>query len=202
MKLFVISDTKPNKNEKQIVYELFKNGLDYYHLRKRKWADSEIKQFIEYFPKKYRKRIVIHSNHELINKIEVGGIHINKNQRHKLLTPLKLKILKMMRPNLIYSTSISGINGSNWIPNSVSYVFLSNVFDGISRNSSHASYSLEAVKEFIEKTQTNVVVLGGVDTDNIEKIKEMGFYGCALVGGLWRSKNPIKKFSKIKAMCA
>ena len=76
------------------------------------------------------------------------------------------------------------------------YVFLSPVFDSISKagySSAFAPDELQAAgKEgLIDK---RVIGLGGIDESNIRRIKELGFGGAAILGGLWKHFNPLTDY--------
>ena len=67
------------------------------------------------------------------------------------------------------------------------YVFLSPVFDSISKLNYHANYTPEEIRKahkagIIDK---KVIALGGIDTDNIRQVKNYGFGGAAILGALW-----------------
>ena len=67
------------------------------------------------------------------------------------------------------------------------YVFLSPVFDSISKLNYHANYTPEEIRKahkagIIDK---KVIALGGIDTDNIRQVKNYGFGGAAIMGALW-----------------
>ena len=67
------------------------------------------------------------------------------------------------------------------------YVFLSPVFDSISKMNYNANYTPEEIKKahkagIIDK---KVIALGGIDEDNIKQVKNYGFGGAAILGALW-----------------
>ena len=75
-------------------------------------------------------------------------------------------------------------------------MFLSPVFDSISKagySSAFAPDELQAAgKEgLIDK---RVIGLGGIDESNIRRIKELGFGGAAILGGLWKHFNPLTDY--------
>ncbi len=49
--------------------------------------------------------------------------------------------------------------------------------------------------------KTKVIALGGVNIEKIEQVMDMGFDGMALLGGIWKSGNPIAQFKNIKEEC-
>ena len=57
------------------------------------------------------------------------------------------------------------------------------------------------LRKALEKTKYSVYALGGIELKNIDKVKEYGFAGCALVGAIWTSKEPIESFKEILQKC-
>ncbi|HXD94336.1 MAG TPA: thiamine phosphate synthase, partial [Bacteroidia bacterium] len=76
------------------------------------------------------------------------------------------------------------------------YVFLSPVFDSISKTGYKSNFDLENLKPFLKKHK-NVIALGGVNTKNIELIKQVGFSGAAFIGAVWQNKNPAKSYKEL-----
>ena len=40
--------------------------------------------------------------------------------------------------------------------------------------------------------------MGGVTTENIAEFTKLGFKGVGVLGGIWKSKNPVKSFLNLK----
>src|SRR5687768_170882 len=109
-KLILLSTSKKIEHEAQILTGLFEAGLQVLHLRKPEMSTREMTKLIEDIPQKYRSRIVIHSHYELAFKLNLRGIHVNKRKRkRKLITGIKLFILRLRRPDLQISTSFSNL---------------------------------------------------------------------------------------------
>jgi thiamine-phosphate pyrophosphorylase len=76
------------------------------------------------------------------------------------------------------------------------YVFLSPVFDSISKQGYKGNFSLEELKSFL-KSKKNIIALGGINAENIELVKQKGFAGAAVLGSIWESKNPTKCYKEL-----
>lgn len=71
------------------------------------------------------------------------------------------------------------------------YVFLSPIFDSISKSSYHAAFDEATLKQAHEEglIDKNVMALGGITIDNMNKIREYGFGGVVILGDLWNRFN-------------
>ena len=82
------------------------------------------------------------------------------------------------------------IHLAKWKPiNSIAiYVFLSPIFNSISKQGYASAFTPKALFEAKQKGIINekVVALGGITAANINKIKSYGFGGVALLGDVWR----------------
>ena len=74
------------------------------------------------------------------------------------------------------------------------YVFLSPIFDSISKEGYSSKFTPEAIREAVKADiiDKKVIALGGIDEENILRVKDFGFGGAAIMGGLW---------SKFKTPC-
>ena len=68
------------------------------------------------------------------------------------------------------------------------YVFLSPIFDSISKVGYHAAFSPTSLKQAaIENViDEKVIALGGLTANNIPLVKEWHFGGVALLGDIWK----------------
>ena len=91
------------------------------------------------------------------------------------------------------------------------YVFLSPIFDSISKNNYSSAYSgsqlMQASKTGI--IDRKVIALGGIQSNNIRHVKELGFGGAAVLGDIWNRfdsfntvsyKSIIDHFKKLKKL--
>lgn len=71
------------------------------------------------------------------------------------------------------------------------YVFLSPIFDSISKSNYTSAFDMEVLKQasahgIIDK---RVMALGGITTENMAVAKELGFGGVVVLGDLWNRFN-------------
>jgi thiamine-phosphate pyrophosphorylase len=211
MKLIVISPTEQYKNELQVVKELLEMGLDKYHLRKPHFSISQMEEFINGIPQKFHHKITLHSFHQLKEKFNLGGIHFTK--KHFQWSEGRMKMMSKLinvKEGQTVSTSFHSLKElSEKHYNSYSYIFLSPVFDSISKENYKASFDLDTLKTSLvdfkkssnEGYKTDIIALGGVKKDNLNKVAELGFDGIALLGAIWTEKGAeyaVEAFREIK----
>lgn len=203
MKLIVISDSRYFTGEEDIVHALFKEGLEILHIRKPKMSTDAMREFLEKIDAKWYSRIVIHSHHELAYKYKLKGIHLSdKHIRDNFLEAwLRMKYLKFKIPDIQISTSFHDLGSLLKSSTNYSYVFLSPIFDSISKLGYKNRFNTESLLKAIEKSQYDIMALGGVDEQYIQQIHEMGFSGCGVLGSVWMSSDPVGKFKAIQKLC-
>ncbi len=197
MDLIVVSS--PGKKDGEIgdVIRMFEAGLQRFHLRKPGSSRKYIKEFLDQVPKKYRSRIIIHSNHSFAWKYKLGGIHISKKHRKKP-TNLRLKLMwyRLRNPKLIITRSCRKLGDLEMKKSPYNYIILSPIFDSISINSLSGGFNQRGLISAIEKSKFPVYAMGGVEPGNFQRIAELGFRGPAVLGYIWSSENPVEAFTK------
>ncbi|MBX7107232.1 MAG: thiamine phosphate synthase [Chitinophagales bacterium] len=203
MKVVVISSPEEVADEVKIMTALFKAGLERYHLRKPRFSTNKLRRLLNRVPVEYRDRIVIHSHHELCVPYKLAGIHITEHhrKRHYWQTWLLMKYLKLRRPQLEITAGFHTIGSLRTERFDYAYVFLSPVFDSISKIGYRSTFHEDSLQKVISKSDYKVFALGGVDEDKIEKAAGLGFYGVALLGSIWKSDEPVEKFKRVQHLC-
>jgi thiamine-phosphate pyrophosphorylase len=197
MEVLVITQPEFWDNENSIIEELFKQGLQILHVRKPDFSTDQLEKYIQSIPKRYHKRIVIHSHHELAMEMQLKGIHITENHRkNPFFLRIKLMYYKFLRPDLQISTSYHSLHQLKRKSRDYDYVMFSPVFESISKKNHKPEYSLSKIQEAIETSPYDVIALGGIDTDKISTCQSMGFYGVGLMGDIWNDKDPLKKYKE------
>lgn len=198
MKLIVITTPTFFTEEHEILNALFEEGLEYLHLRKPHTEPILSERLLSLIPEQYHKRIITHDHFYLKEEFNLLGIHLNHRNSE---IPDK------------YSGHIScschSIDDIKRRKGLCSYVFLSPIFDSISKSGYHSAYSdtelLRASKDGI--IDRKVMALGGISLNNIQHAKDLGFGGAAVLGDLWNRFDPyasatykdlISHFKKLK----
>jgi thiamine-phosphate pyrophosphorylase len=92
------------------------------------------------------------------------------------------------------STSVHTIEDFNTLDDSFDYAFLSPVFPSISKENYTSKTDLFVEIKKRENLRTQLVALGGMDSNTINQTLENGFDKVALLGTIWNSETPIKNF--------
>ena len=176
MKLILISSPTYFVEEDKIITTLFEEGLDILHLRKPDTAPIYAERLLTLIPEQYHTRIVVHGHFYLKEEFKLKGIHLN-HRNPNLPNNYKGHV----------SRSCHSLEEIKEHKRDCDYMFLSPVFDSISKQNYHANYTPEEIRQahkdgIIDK---KVIALGGIDIDNIREVKSYGFGGAAIMGALW-----------------
>ena len=176
MQLILITPHSYFVEEDKIITALFEEGLDILHLRKPNTAPMFAERLLYLIPEQYHKRIVVHGHFYLKEEYFLKGIHLNSRNPN---------IPENYKGHI--SCSCHSLEEVKEHKRNCDYVFLSPVFDCISKKDYHANYSPEEIRKahkagIIDK---KVIALGGIDTNNIQQVKDYGFGGAAILGALW-----------------
>lgn len=186
-KLIVITPAKNHLKEFEQITALFENGLHLLHIRKPQTTENELRDYLQQIPKKFYKKIVIHSHYKLAKEFGLKGVHLTEKARKT----------KRINPSLrIISTSFHSTIDVLKSRRKYEYVFLSPMFDSISKKGYKSNFALEDLNPFLKKNK-NVIALGGVNIKNIKIVKQVGFSGAAFIGAVWQSKNPGKSYMEL-----
>ncbi|MFA6923143.1 MAG: thiamine phosphate synthase [Bacteroidales bacterium] len=198
MKYAIISSPSEFPDEIEIINSLFEEGLEIFHLRKPDYNFSQFEELIKEIPEKFHKKIVIHSNYELAEKYNLKGIHFS-------LKNTNIKNLKINSThNYHVSASFHSLEEFCKYGKYFDYAFISPVFNSISKKNYKSEITHQEISNFLksEKKSCKVFALGGIDENNIDTIKKLGFDGFATLGAIWNisfsKEEIINKFRRIK----
>ena len=177
MKWIIITSPEFLSGEATFISKLFLQGLDLLHLRKPEASLEAYKQLLLQIPEQWHSRIVLHEHFELAEKYKLHGIHLNR----------RCSVV----PNAYHgsiSCSCHTIEEVITQKDSKNYVFLSPIFDSISKVGYHAAFSPTSLKQAAVENviDEKVIALGGITANNIPLVKEWHFGGVALLGDIWK----------------
>ncbi|MGN1215316.1 MAG: thiamine phosphate synthase [Candidatus Cryptobacteroides sp.] len=179
MKLAVITRPEFFEGETGLVNALFMHGLERLHLRKPGSSKEVLAEWIGGIEPGFRKRIVLHDHHDLARDLGLGGIHLN-GRNPEVPGWLDRGIFSVSR-------SCHSIREVRDNLGQCDYLFLSPVFDSISKEGYGGAFAPSGLRKAAEEDLLagKVYALGGVSTGNLKAVKELGFHGAAVLGGLW-----------------
>ena len=82
---------------------------------------------------------------------------------------------------------------------SFDYVFLSPIFNSISKPGYNAAFTQEQLLQAAASPafSQKVYALGGVSAENLPQVSRMGFAGAVLLGDVWQAPSPVQRFSQL-----
>lgn len=181
MKLIVITYPTFFQGEAQCVDALFRNGLEYLHLRKPEADVLAYVSFLEQVDPQYYPRIVLHDHFELAEKYGLKGVHLNQRNPYP---PQSWKGH--------VSRSCHSLEEVVAHKPQCDYLFLSPIFDSISKQGYGPSLSPDMLRKAKEEgiIDDKVVALGGMSAERLPLVRSWGFGGAAFLGDVW---NPFMK---------
>lgn len=185
--IIVISDSDFKPGEAGIVNELFRSGLDLFHIRKYEASEESLWKFIDQIHPENYSKLVLHHNHEWGKGMGLNRFHYSETDRRAW----EEKSWGEINNGFVYSTSVHSLEGYNELPQHFSYAFLSPVFDSISKTD-YKAVKFDFSKRHDKKTE--LIALGGIHADNAQQAVQMGFDGVALLGAIWNSDDPVNTF--------
>lgn len=199
MKLIVITTDFFFEGEAGILNLLFERGLETLHLRKPFSEKEEVAQLLSRIDPRYYGRIVLHDHFGLLSVFPLKGIHLNRRN------PERIK-------GIICETVSRSCHSPAEVTESgdCDYVFLSSVFDSISKKGYIQSFSDAELREAKEQGIINhrVIALGGISEERIPVVAGYGFGGVAVLGVLWQeyeiqkdTEALLQRFKRLKIRC-
>ncbi len=186
MYLIIITEPQFTDNEATIIAQLLHWGVDLVHLRKPESSAEELAKLIEAIPTAYHNRLVLHDHFDLAAHFTLHGLHLNR--RNSVLPPNHKGTV---------SQSCHTLDEVKVCKTKCNYVFLSPVFNSISKLGYTSAFTPKALSEAKKQglIDQKVVALGGITAANIDKTKYYGFGGVALLGDIW-SRTADKNFEE------
>ena len=181
--------------EAEAVTALLEAGAWRVHVRKPAAGSDSITRLLEHIPAALYSRISLHDHHELAARFGVGGVHLNSRN-----------------PSVpdgfggMVSRSCHSIAELSQYSSVCDYMFLSPIFDSISKSGYVSRFSLEEIRRRIAACSAGtagpmagmssdgncrsvdwgrVFALGGVCPDNVRLLEDVGFGGAAVLGYIW-----------------
>jgi thiamine-phosphate pyrophosphorylase len=193
MDLIIISPEQLVNNEVEIIKSLFNEGLQQFHIRKPTWERESIEEYLMKFSSKERAKMVLHSNYVLAEKYNLKGIQVGKDRL--------FESCDFQNKFEYVGYSAHSFYEINKLKAVYSNFFLSPIFNSISKMGYHSNFEEIEIKQFIQNNKDiRLIALGGVNHQNIKKVKELGFDKAALLGAIWMNNYPIKKFKIINKL--
>lgn len=173
MKLIAITSPTFTVGEARFITVLVECGFWAVHVRKPDASAADCAQLLDAIPKEIRQRVVIHQHFSQAEEFSLMGIHLNRR------CPL---------PPEEWTGSVSRSCHSlaeieQW-KEKCNYVFLSPIFDSISKSGYASAFSSETLEEAAQRglIDDKVIALGGVTPTRLSQLRKWRFGGAAMLG--------------------
>jgi thiamine-phosphate pyrophosphorylase len=193
VKLLVISSETHEMNEVLSVEQMFRAGLERYHLRKPQWSMEELRTYIERIPVEFHSRVVLHDHYALLKEFHLLGAHYNQRntdtwkevpaEAHKSISCHSTKELLNLEATDFQDA------------------FFSPVFRSLSKEGYVPIYTPEEIQQAVKESRVPVIALGGIDPQTLIECEKMGFAGAAVLGSVWQSSDPYEAFHQLCKAC-
>lgn len=176
MKTIVITRPYFFEGEANYIAQLFEQGITSLHIRKPHSHEQDVQTLIRQIPPKYYAQVVLHEHPHLVEKYHLQGFHLNSRCPHL--------------PNGFtggVSRSCHSLEEVLRYKDKCDYVFLSPIFDSISKEGYGSAFSAEMLQEACKQgvIDNKVIALGGVKPEHATYLQANGFGGMALLGYVW-----------------
>jgi len=186
MKYIVLTPPDDIPNEIERIHSLFKDdNLQILHLHKPNYDFDELKNYIKKIDAAYHPRMVLHAYPQFLSEVhplnelsfKLKGIHLPEKVRtDSLPLPSNFKVI---------STSFHELHVLINNEENYEYVFLSPIFNSISKKGYNAAFDMDELKTALVKSTHSVIALGGMDKGKQEIVSELGFAGMGVLGSVW-----------------
>lgn len=183
MRIIAITTPKVTDEDVYLIKGLLEKGIDTVHLRKPDADIHECRKVLETLAPGQRAKIIVHDYPELYEEFSLKGIHVNRNVPY---LPVDYKGYR--------TRSCHSLEEVRRYKEEYDYVFLSPIFDSISKVGYRSGFSDEELRKASAKgiIDDKVIALGGVTFDKIPYLKELNFGGVAMIGSIYHPNALIK----------
>lgn len=191
--LIVFTSEKDIENEAQKINQLFEAGLLCLHLRKPNWTIEEHISLLSQIEEHYHNKIVTHHFHELINTVNLKGIHFTEQKRKDHIDNPGRYFKGLSMYGKTISSSFHNLQDLENCYFEFDYHFLSPIFSSISKQ------GYEGRGFDINHINKRIIALGGIHKNNIQEAYKLGYKGVAVLGSIWTSNDEVVEFEKINS---
>ncbi|WP_313368623.1 thiamine phosphate synthase [Sphingobacterium mizutaii] len=182
--IIVVSPNSNYPNEPLHVNNMLDNGLELFHFRKYGSSDELALEYLDNINVCQRRKIVLHSHHHLASEFtDIERLHFNSYDR------MREKQMEF-NGNFRLSTSTHSIQEFNELKKTWSYAFLSPIFQSISKPGHGVENSVFEDIELKDNANVDLIGLGGIEYQNMERVLAKGSNGIALLGSIWNQIDP------------
>lgn len=188
IKIIVITSDKPLEHEAEAISRILDSGAAHrVHIRKPAYSESDTRALLDSIPSRLWPKLSLHDHHALAPEYGTG-IHLNSRNPQA--------------PAGFAGTVSRSCHSLEESRGAADYVFISPVFDSISKAGYTAAFSLDELRG---KVDSRCIALGGVEPCRLSQVADAGFGGAALLGYIWRDfsiSELDKRINTLKTICS
>lgn len=178
--------------EAKAIEALFTAGLQRLHLRKPAAGAQALRSFVGNIDSQYHRRITLHGRPKLFGGLDVGGFHVPKED------------IGAVGEGMRQSCSCHSLEEVAAFAPLCDYVFLSPIFDSLSKQGYGAAFSEEELAEGRRRgiLSQRVYALGGITPERLGQVKALGFGGAGVLGYIWQpsAERAAERFLHLKTI--
>lgn len=183
MKTIVITPEVKVEGEFETCNLLLQSDIERLHVRKPTATKDQIRTYIESLDSNHYHKISLHSHHELVDEFGLGGKHYKSDAQ--------------ANGSQNQSKSFHHWDEIEKEQASISYGFLSPIFESISKSQYKANFNHDRLNETLSAfDKFPIYALGGIDIKKMKQIQEMNFEGVALLGTIWMENSVQRRIDK------
>lgn len=185
--LLLITPENDVPNEIELLNSFFEAGLEILHLRKPNKNYVQQMAYLSGIDEQYHNRIMLHYQHDLAEDFMLKGVHIQEQPRLEMGEDFGLYVTRFTTQGYDVSTSFhnpSEIMLYKEVP--LIYNLLSPVFTAISQP------GMQGKAFDVSDIKVPIIGMGGVHAQNISLVKELGYTGVGVLGGVWNADSPLQ----------
>ncbi len=200
MTVSVITTSDKSSSEIPTLIRLFKAGLPVLHLRKAKFTTKKLREYLDYIPKEYHNRIIIHSHHHLVFIYNLKGIHFTRTHlKKKIKCYFKMKWYQLRKRKLVVTRSFHHLESLNNNKIKYTYVFLNPFFSKTEPLKNHFDITPSYLTKALQDYPIPVHASGNITLENVKTLKEYNLHGVALSKIIW--ENPGSAVEIYQSVC-
>ena len=189
MKLYAVTDSHHLNGRKleEVVEDVLKGGATFLQLREKDMSHDELVKeavIIKKIADRYNIPFVIDDDIYAAKEADADGVHIGQSDAD-YQTARKLhgpdKIIGMTAPSVELAKKAEAMGAD--------YIGAGAVFNTSTKKDTHP-LSTDALKEIADSVSIPVVAIGGINKDNINKLRGTDIDGVAVVSALFSSNDP------------
>lgn len=200
MQLIIITPPDPFPDEPDLVACMLNRLPITLHLRKPGQPTAQIAGYLKHVPTALHPRIMVHGHPELLQRFNLKGIHFTEKARTCRLG--QIHRLRKERPDISISSAFHRIADIQEAGEAFDYLFLSPIFNSISKAGYRAAFDPATLERFLSQTGLAVIALGGIDEQRLDEAARLGFKGGAVLGAVWQAPDPVKAAERLWAICS